>query len=98
MDRNYLNWQAEKYTVEQMIPYDGKGYMNKFMEALKILKPDYIIRRGTRAEFIYELHALFQQRRVAISLLQLLLLPQDLAAEDSPAVECGGRRWRKLVK
>jgi hypothetical protein len=42
MDRNY-NWQAEKfYTVEQMIPYAmALGYIDKFMEALKILKPDY---------------------------------------------------------
>jgi len=42
MDRNY-KWQAEKfYTVEQMIPYAvSLGYIDKFMEALKILKPDY---------------------------------------------------------
>lgn len=42
MDRNY-KWQAEKiYTVEQMIPYAmALGYIDKFMEALKILKPDY---------------------------------------------------------
>jgi uncharacterized membrane protein len=42
MDRNY-NWQAEKfYTVEQMIPYAmALGFIDKFMEALKILKPDY---------------------------------------------------------
>lgn len=42
MDRNY-KWQAEKfYTVEHMIPYAmALGYIDKFMEALKILKPDY---------------------------------------------------------
>lgn len=42
MDRNY-NWQALKfYTVEQMIPYAmALGYIDKFMEQLKILKPDY---------------------------------------------------------
>src|SRR3989344_3977847 len=42
MDRNY-KWQAEKfYTVEQMIPYAmALGYIDKFMSALKILKPDY---------------------------------------------------------
>lgn len=42
MDRNY-KWQAEKfYTVEQMIPYAmALGYIDKFMEALKIIKPDY---------------------------------------------------------
>ncbi|OGH08089.1 MAG: hypothetical protein A2171_01300 [Candidatus Levybacteria bacterium RBG_13_35_9] len=42
MDRNY-KWQAEKfYTVEQMIPYSmALGYIDKFMEALKIIKPDY---------------------------------------------------------
>lgn len=42
MDRNY-KWQAEKfYTVEQMIPYAmALGYVDKFMEALKIIKPDY---------------------------------------------------------
>ncbi|MBI2031464.1 MAG: DUF2207 domain-containing protein [Candidatus Levybacteria bacterium] len=42
MDRNY-KWQAEKfYIVEQMIPYAiALGYIDKFMESLKILKPDY---------------------------------------------------------
>ncbi len=42
MDRNY-KWQAEKfYIVEQMIPYAmALGYIDKFMEALKIIKPDY---------------------------------------------------------
>lgn len=42
MDRNY-KWQAGKfYTVEQMIPYAmALGYIDKFMEALKIVKPDY---------------------------------------------------------
>ena len=42
MDRNY-KWQAEKfYTVEQMIPYAmALGYIDKFMEALKFIKPDY---------------------------------------------------------
>ncbi len=42
MDRNF-KWQAEKfYTVEQMIPYAiSLGYIDKFMEALKILKPEY---------------------------------------------------------
>ncbi len=42
MDRNY-KWQAEKfYTVEHMIPYAmALGFIDKFMEALKILKPDY---------------------------------------------------------
>lgn len=42
MDRNY-KWQVEKfYTVEQMIPFAmALGYIDKFMEALKILKPDY---------------------------------------------------------
>jgi len=42
MDRNY-KWQAEKfYTVEQMIPYAlALGYIDKFLSALKILKPDY---------------------------------------------------------
>lgn len=42
MDRNY-NWQALKfYTVEQMIPYAmALGYIDKFMEQLKIIKPDY---------------------------------------------------------
>jgi uncharacterized membrane protein len=42
MDRNY-KWQAMKfYTVEQMIPYAiALGYIDNFMEALKILKPDY---------------------------------------------------------
>lgn len=42
MDRNY-KWQAEKfYTVEAMIPYAmSLGYIDKFMEQLKIIKPDY---------------------------------------------------------
>ncbi|EKE14730.1 MAG: hypothetical protein ACD_12C00321G0001, partial [uncultured bacterium] len=42
MDRDY-KWQAEKfYTVEQMIPYAmALGYIDKFMEQLKIIKPDY---------------------------------------------------------
>lgn len=42
MDRNY-KWQAEKfYTVEQMIPYAvALGYIDEFMEQLKIIKPDY---------------------------------------------------------
>ena len=42
MNRNY-KWQAEKfYTVEQMIPYAmALGYIDKFMEQLKIIKPDY---------------------------------------------------------
>ncbi len=42
MDRNY-KWQAEKfYVVEQMIPYAmALGYIDKFMESLKIIKPDY---------------------------------------------------------
>jgi uncharacterized membrane protein len=42
MDRNY-KWQAEKfYTVEQMIPYAiALGFIDKFMEQLKIIKPDY---------------------------------------------------------
>ncbi|MBI2026072.1 MAG: DUF2207 domain-containing protein [Candidatus Levybacteria bacterium] len=42
MNRNY-KWQAQKfYTVEQMIPYAmALGYIDKFMEALKIIKPDY---------------------------------------------------------
>lgn len=42
MDRNY-KWQAEKfYTVEQMIPYAiALGFIDEFMQALKILKPDY---------------------------------------------------------
>lgn len=42
MDRNY-KWQAEKfYTVEQMIPYAvSLGYINEFMEQLKIINPDY---------------------------------------------------------
>lgn len=42
MDRNY-KWQAQNfYTVEQMIPYAmSLGYIDKFMEALKIIKPDY---------------------------------------------------------
>lgn len=42
MDRNY-KWQAEKfYIVEQMIPYAmSLGYIDRFMEQLKIIKPDY---------------------------------------------------------
>jgi len=42
MDRNY-KWQAKKfYTVEQMIPYAmSLGYIDKFMEQLKIINPDY---------------------------------------------------------
>ena len=42
MDRNY-KWQAEKfYTVEQMIPYAmSLGFIDKFMEQLKIIRPDY---------------------------------------------------------
>jgi len=42
MDRNY-KWQAKKfYTVEQMIPYAmALGYIDKFMEQLKIINPDY---------------------------------------------------------
>ncbi len=42
MDRNY-KWQADKfYTVEAMIPYAmSLGYIDKFMEQLKIIKPDY---------------------------------------------------------
>lgn len=42
MDRNY-KWQAEKfYTVEAMIPYAmALGFIDKFMEQLKIIKPDY---------------------------------------------------------
>ena len=42
MDRNY-EWQAQKfYTVEQMIPYAmALGYIDRFMEQLKIIKPDY---------------------------------------------------------
>ncbi len=42
MDRNY-KWQAEKfYVVEQMIPYAmALGYIDKFMEQLKIINPDY---------------------------------------------------------
>lgn len=42
MDRNY-KWQAQNfYTVEQMIPYAvALGYIDKFMEQLKIIKPDY---------------------------------------------------------
>lgn len=42
MDRNY-EWQAKKfYAVEQMIPYAmALGYIDKFMEQLKIIKPDY---------------------------------------------------------
>jgi uncharacterized membrane protein len=42
MDRNY-KWQAEKfYVVEQMIPYAmALGYIDEFMEQLKIINPDY---------------------------------------------------------
>lgn len=42
MDRNY-KWQAEKfYTVEAMIPYAmSLGFINEFMNQLKIIKPDY---------------------------------------------------------
>jgi len=42
MDRNY-KWQAERfYIVEQMIPYAmALGYIERFMEQLKIIKPDY---------------------------------------------------------
>lgn len=42
MDRNY-KWQAEKfYVVEQMIPYAmALGFINEFMEQLKIINPDY---------------------------------------------------------
>ncbi len=42
MDRNY-KWQADQlYIVEKMIPYAmALGYIDKFMEQLKIIKPDY---------------------------------------------------------
>lgn len=42
MDRNY-KWQAKNFiTIEQMIPYAmALGFIDKFMEALKIIKPDY---------------------------------------------------------
>lgn len=42
MSRNY-EWQAkELYIVEKMIPYAmAVGYIDKFMEQLKIIKPDY---------------------------------------------------------
>ena len=42
MDRNY-KWQADQlYIVEDMIPYAmALGYIDKFMEQLKIIKPDY---------------------------------------------------------
>ncbi|MFH1186833.1 MAG: DUF2207 domain-containing protein [Candidatus Levyibacteriota bacterium] len=42
MDRNY-KWQAERfYIVERMIPYAmALGYIDKFMEQLKLIKPDY---------------------------------------------------------
>lgn len=42
MDRNY-RWQAEQlYIVEKMIPYAiALGYINEYMEQLKIIKPDY---------------------------------------------------------
>lgn len=40
--RNY-DWQAQKfYTVEQMIPYAmALGYIDRFMEQLKIINPNY---------------------------------------------------------
>lgn len=42
MDRNY-KWQAkELYIVEKMIPFAiALGYIDKFMEQLKLIKPDY---------------------------------------------------------
>ena len=42
MDRNF-KWQAEKfYVAEQMIPYAmALGYIDKFMEQLKIINPNY---------------------------------------------------------
>lgn len=42
MDKNY-KWQAgQLYIVEQMIPYAiALGYIDKFMEQLKVIKPDY---------------------------------------------------------
>ena len=42
MDRNY-KWQADKfYTVEAMIPYAmSLGFIDKFMEQLKIINPEY---------------------------------------------------------
>ncbi|MBI2420530.1 MAG: DUF2207 domain-containing protein [Candidatus Levybacteria bacterium] len=42
VDRNFT-WQAKKfYTVEEMIPYAvALGYIDEFMEQLKIAKPDY---------------------------------------------------------
>jgi uncharacterized membrane protein len=42
MNRNY-NWQSEKFiTIEQMIPYAmSLGFIDKFMEQLKLIKPDY---------------------------------------------------------
>lgn len=42
MDRNY-KWQAKKFiTIEQMIPYAvSLGYIDKFMDQLKIIDPDY---------------------------------------------------------
>lgn len=42
MDRNY-KWQAEQlYIVEKMIPYAiALGYIDEYMEQLKIIKPDY---------------------------------------------------------
>lgn len=42
MDRNYT-WQMEQlYIVEKMIPYAvALGYIDEFMEQLKIIKPDY---------------------------------------------------------
>ncbi|MCL5438885.1 MAG: DUF2207 domain-containing protein [Patescibacteria group bacterium] len=42
VDRNY-KWQAEQLAiVEDMIPYAiALGYIDKFMEQLKIIKPDY---------------------------------------------------------
>lgn len=41
-NRNF-KWQAEKfYTVEHMIPYAmSLGYIDKFMEQVKAIKPDY---------------------------------------------------------
>ncbi len=42
VDRNY-KWQVKNfYTVEEMIPYAmSLGYIDKFMEQLKIINPDY---------------------------------------------------------
>jgi uncharacterized membrane protein len=41
--KRHHRWQAEKfYTVEEMIPYAmSLGYIDKFMEQLKVIKPDY---------------------------------------------------------